>query len=376
MAPSRGLYTVADENRLILRNVRTKSQSLPRVLAKRTAYLEALIEKSPLAIVVLDSNHAVQMCNPAFEGLFLYSEAELIGTNLDDLITTKAMRSGATKITRRVLAGHEVRSTTVRRRKDGLLLNVEIFGVPLFVNGELNGVYGLYQDITETRRLERELRRLSGCLLRSRDEERRRIARELHDSTAQSLSALCMALSRLQMLSDNSTARRKRTSDCLKLAEHCAKEIRTISYLLHPPLLDEVGLASALDWYIDGFSNRSGIQVDMRLPQSLGRLAHDVEITIFRIVQESLTNVLRHSGSPKAEVCIDIVGSELVLKIIDHGKGLSPRRSRSAPKSRFGVGIAGMRERLNYLGGKLLLSSGTGGTTVNAILPLTRAPYE
>lgn len=348
----------------------------PSVLAERTAYLNVLIEKSPIGIAVLDSNHAVHMCNPAFERLFLFSQDELIGTNLDDLITSKDMRSDATKITRRVLAGHEVRSTTVRRRRDGMLLDVEICGVPLIVNGALTGVYGLYQDITETRRIERELRNLSGRLLRSQDEERRRIARELHDSTAQTLAGLCMGLSRLQATVHNlSVDACRRLSDCLTLAEQSAREIRTISYLLHPPLLEEIGLASALGWYVDGFSKRCGIHVDLQISPSLRRFPQEFEITIFRIVQESLANILRHSGSTTAEIRMRTGSSTLVLEIVDRGKGLVSESSRGAVKAPFGVGITGMRERLHQLGGELQIRSENKRTTVTATLPLSGVPY-
>jgi len=197
---------------------------------RTTLFLEALIVNCPIAIVVLDSQHKVQICNPAFERLFLYSQEELKRANLDKLITDKETRSQAVALTKRVLAGQTVHATTIRRRKDGIKVEVEIQGIPLMMKDSLVGVYGLYQDVTESKRTERLLRELSARLLRSQDEERRRVARELHDSTAQSLSALGVNLTRLKGLAGDLSTR-KLLSDSVALAEQCAREIRTLMYL-------------------------------------------------------------------------------------------------------------------------------------------------
>ena len=157
-------------------------------------------------------------------------------------------------------------------------------------------------------------------------------------------------------------------SESLSLAEECAREVRTLSYLLHPPLLDESGLSDAVQWYAQGFSQRSGIEVSVEIPSGLGRLARELELALFRIVQESLTNVHRHSRSTRAKIRIQTSNNLLTLEVIDNGRGLS-RSKLSRGRDGLGVGLAGMRERAQQLGGHLELSS-RKGTTVRAILPL------
>jgi len=337
---------------------------------RTTLFLHALIANCPVAIVVLDSQHKVQICNPAFERLFLYSQKELKRANLDKLIADKTTRSQAVALTKRVLAGHTVQATTIRRRKDGTKVEVEIHGIPLMVRGLLVGVYGLYQDVTESKRTERLLRELSGQLLRLQDEERRRIARELHDSTAQSLSALGMNLTRLKgCAGDLST--RKLLSDSIALAEQCDREIRTLTYLLHPPLLDEAGLASAISWYVNGLARRSGIHVDLKISPNLGRLPREYEMALYRIAQESLTNVVRHSRSSIARIQIARTSSHIIMDVKDQGRGIPSHYDHHGETVlSLGVGIVGMEERLRQLGGRLELSSSRQGTTVRAVLPI------
>src|SRR5581483_5087430 len=189
------------------------------------------------------------------------------------------------------------------RRVDGEWLEFEaiVSAIPHLM-GTSNRLLLCARDITERRRAEESLHRISGRLIQLQDEERRRIARELHDSTAQSLAALSMNLGALSQEAarklDNSANRI--ISESLGLAEQCAREVRTLSYLLHPPLLDESGLSDAVQWYAQGFSQRSGIEVSVEIPSGLGRLARELELALFRIVQESLTNVHRHSGSTRA----------------------------------------------------------------------------
>ncbi len=341
-----------------------------RSLLERTAYLKALVEHSPLGIVVLDPEHRVKMCNPAFESLFQHRQAEIVGTKLDNKISPAGMVAEATNVTQRAMSGEAVHRSTRRKRKDGTLIDVELHGVPLIVDGEQIGVFAIYQDITERKHAEESLRNLSAKLLQLQDEERRRIARELHDSTAQILAALTMNLGALSQEAarklDNSANRI--ISESLGLAEQCAREVRTLSYLLHPPLLDESGLSDAVQWYAQGFSQRSGIEVSVEIPSGLGRLARELELALFRIVQESLTNVHRHSGSTRAKIRIRTANNLLTLEVIDNGRGLS--RSKLSPgRGGLGVGLAGMRERAQQLGGHLELSS-RKGTTVRAILPL------
>ncbi len=216
------------------------------------------------------------------------------------------------------------------------------------------------------------LHQLSARLLYLRDEEQRRIARELHDSTGQYLAALGMNLAWLKeqavSLEPQSHAILEESSE---IVQRCTQEIRDFSYLLHPPTLDEYGLASALRWYVERFARRSGIQVSLELPEDLRRLSHDEEIALFRVVQECLTNVHRHSGSPTARIRIVQDGKSLSLEITDEGHGFQAARAETSEGgARMGVGLLGMRERMSSLGGELRIESDGHGTTVRAHLPL------
>jgi PAS domain S-box-containing protein len=240
-------------------------------------------------------------------------------------------------------------------------------------NGEPQYVIGMVEDITARKRAAEALRQLSGRLLRLQDEERRRIARELHDTTAQSLAALAMNLSVVKdSASDLSPRARTCLCESLELAEQCLREIRTLSYLLHPPLLDEAGLGSALRWFVDGYTRRTGVQVDLEMPPGLTRLPGDVELALYRVVQEGLTNIHLHSGSKKAHICLRWHPAQAVLTVADEGRGMPPglleRGGRRGAK--LGVGIPGMRERIRQLGGQFEIVSGSNGTTLTAIVPV------
>ena len=217
---------------------------------------------------------------------------------------------------------------------------------------------------------------LTARLLQLQDEERRRIARELHDSAGQSLMALGLNLSNLGTEIERLTKSAKTISDSVVLVNDMSRDIRTISYLLHPPLLDEAGLASALRWYIQGFTERSGIKVDLELPENFDRLPRDMETAIFRLVQECLTNIHRHSESPSATIAIIHSNGEVRIEVQDHGKGIPPdKKLELLSAGTPGVGIRGMRERLRQLGGTLEINSdGYGrGTLVVVRLPVANA---
>jgi len=236
----------------------------------------------------------------------------------------------------------------------------------------------LEREVAERRKAERKLldselslRELSGHLLRTQDEERRRLGRELHDTIGQYLAVLKMGLDSLntrQAVQDHSAA--TQIADCLNLAEQSIKELRTMSYLLYPPMLEEMGLKTALHWYIEGFSKRSGIDVKLEVCPSLRRLSGDVELAAFRVLQESLTNVHRHSGSSTARIRVTPEGGWLHLEISDAGKGM-PLAGSESPRDALGtmgVGLRGMNERVRQLGGTLSFRS-DGGTTILASLP-------
>ena len=222
-------------------------------------------------------------------------------------------------------------------------------------------------------RSEKALHHLSARILQLQDEERRHIARELHDTTAQNLAALSMNLSALCDRAATMDPRaREILEDTRRCAENCVRELRTMSYLLHPPLLDEVGLAGAVREYADGFAARSGIRVDLELPPRLGRLPIDIETALFRVMQESLANILRHSGSPSASIQFALGPSEIRLDVRDAGRGIPADKQPGAGGEvvSLGVGIRGMFERVRQLGGRLDVHTGEGGTTVRATLPL------
>lgn len=220
------------------------------------------------------------------------------------------------------------------------------------------------------------LRHLTGRLLNLQDEERRRIARELHDNAGQALSALAMNLGEVAKDLDRLVKTAGTVADSASLVQEMSNDIRTMSYLLHPPMLDEMGLGPALRWYIDGFSERSKIAVELECGQDLGRLPREVEIAVFRLVQECLTNIHRHSGSPTAAIRIWRPDSYLRVEVRDEGKGISAKmREQMESGGTVGVGIRGMRERVRQLGGSLEISSeGIGaGTRILVRLPATEA---
>jgi PAS domain S-box-containing protein len=233
-------------------------------------------------------------------------------------------------------------------------------------------VAGTCRDITEHVRAEEELERLSGKLLRLQDEQRRKIARDLHDSTGQDLAALAMMLDQLRdSVPPNKRKSRNLLSECKALADQCVREVRTLSYVLHPPMLDEAGLEHAIRDYVNGFAKRSGVQVELQLSPGLGRMAPEVELALFRVVQEALTNIQRHSGSEQAKIRIDR-NSDLVLEISDQGRKTSasaPQR-KGEPPFQFGVGIPSMQERVKLIGGRLDVHFSSQGTTVRVTLPL------
>jgi PAS domain S-box-containing protein len=233
--------------------------------------------------------------------------------------------------------------------------------------------YGTNTDIEDRKRAEEELRRLSGQLLRLQDEERRRIARDLHDSTGQNLVALATSLSQLRASIPSSGRKlRKLASQCQALADQCIREVRTLSYLLHPPMLDEAGLEDAIRHYAGGFTERTGIEVELEISPRLGRMRPNAEMALFRVVQESLTNIQRHSGSSQAKIRIERDPGKVTLEVSDKGSGIpgNLRRQNGKLSLGFGVGIPSMHERVKLIGGQLDIESSSSGTTVRVTIPV------
>jgi signal transduction histidine kinase len=213
-------------------------------------------------------------------------------------------------------------------------------------------------------------RALNRKLLQAQDEERRRLALELHDSAGQLLAALKWKMVPLtEDIARQDSELAKRSGDCLKLLDELWKELRTVSYLLHPPLLHEAGLSFALRWYLEGLAERSGLGVDLELDLHLARPSADIETTIFRIVQEALTNIHRHAKTKSARVRINGDSESIRVEIEDEGRGIAQFRSLDDPSFQMGVGIQGMRERVRLLNGRFKLKSGNAGTTIIAVLP-------
>ena len=234
----------------------------------------------------------------------------------------------------------------------------------------------LESEILDRKRMETSLRQLSGRLLRTQDDERRRLARDLHDHAGQTLVALSMNLAALQnVVRDRLPDAARLAAESQQLSDELSREIRTLSYLLHPPLLEEAGLGSALDWYIRGFSARSGVAVDLAFPPDLGRFSHELEIVLFRVVQECLTNIHRHSGSASAAIDLRRLERALLLEISDQGRGISAEKLRemNAAKVGVGVGVRGMEERVRQFNGTLTIDSTSAGTKVRVTLPLAES---
>jgi len=216
-----------------------------------------------------------------------------------------------------------------------------------------------------------ELQNLSLRLLKVQDEERRKLSRDLHDTTGQTLAALKMSVALLQANCKEDVAKTALASEVEQLADRAIEEIRTMSYLLHPPLLDEVGFACAAEWYVEGFAKRSGVTVSMDFATGRERSPMRVEIALFRVLQESLTNVHRHSGAEWVTVCFRYQREKIILEIRDNGCGIPAERLMRlrGASAETGVGLAGMRERMNELNGELQLESDGSGTTLRAIVP-------
>jgi signal transduction histidine kinase len=230
------------------------------------------------------------------------------------------------------------------------------------------------QRTEELERAQMDLRDLAGKLLQLQDEERRRVARDLHDSAGQTLAVLALNLAELSDLARvNDPRLPAKTKDTEEVVQRLTQEIRTTSYLLHPPLLDESGIAAALSWYVDGLVARSGLKIELNIPDEFKRPAREMELAIFRIVQECLTNILRHSGGDRAEIHLTRDVGGITLKVRDYGKGIDAENLAKVRAGNAGVGIQGIRDRARQLNGKMEVESSDAGTTITIRFPLPAA---
>ena len=325
----------------------------------------ALLDLANDAIFVKTASGTISYWNQGAERLYGWTMAEAVGRSPHDLFRTE-FPIPLTEIQEEDRWEGELRQT----RRDGTEIIVASRRTTLRDNERKPiGWLEINTDITLRKRAEDAARRLSGRILTLQDDERRRIARGLHDSLGQFLTALKMNLDLLPAADGN---RERLIAECSGIVDQCFAETRTISHLLHPPLLDETGIGSAIRWFVDGFAQRSGINVTLDLSPEIYRLHKDVEITLFRSVQESLTNVHRHSGASTVDIGLVLGAKKVRLKIKDNGRGMPRERLNSLTDGdgEAGVGIAGMRERVRELHGSLQLQSDRTGTTVIVTIPL------
>ncbi len=363
------------EKRLVAEEQFRAEQKAAREREKAEARFRSLLEAAPDAMVVVNTEGNVVLANAQVERLFGYSQQAMLGRSVEMLVPER-LRSDRNGQHMSFFGEERLRTKhtgieLIGLSSDGHEFPVEISLSPLQTDQGLL-VTTAIRDITERKRAEESLRVLSGQLMHLQDQERRRIARELHDSAGQILAALSMNLDLLVTNPATPFASAAKTvNESLLLVQELSRELRTISHLLHPPLLDEVGLASGLRSYLDGFTERSKIRVDLDLPSDLGRLSQDLETAIFRVVQECLTNIHRHSASLTARITITRSDTEMTVEVQDNGRGIPPEKRREMEAGGTpGVGIRGMRERLRQLGGSLHIQSNGNGTLVIARLPV------
>ena len=371
---------LAESNRALEAQIRARTQA-QEALERQTGTLREhsqLLDLANDAIFIRSFDGTVSYWNDGAERLYGWTKEEAREKRLGMLLQTK-FPTPFEKIKEALVRDGNWEGELVHTRKDGSRVTVASrWTLWRDQDGRPLGWLQINTDISGRRRAEESLRHLSARLLQLQDDERRRIARELHDSAGQILVALDINLSLIEKNAENHSPKTVNAiNESLGLVQQLSKELRTISHLLHPPLLDEAGLRSAVQWYVDGFAKRSKIPVDLELASDLGRLPRELETTIFRIVQECLTNIHRHSGSATANIRISRNSDGVAVEIRDRGKGMSNNNSRnSSGPVTPGVGIQGMRERVRQLGGHLKIRSGSGGTTVSAILPVAIASAQ
>ncbi len=374
---------------------------------KAIGLLAAIVDSSDDAIVSKSLDAVITSWNAGAERLFGYTAKEAVGQHIS-LIIPINRRDEEVAILERLKRGERIdHFDTVRMRKDGTTLDISLTISPVRDSaGRIVGASKIARDVTQRKRVERalheseqrfrlladaldtqvqfrtqelqrrnaeilqqseQLRDLSVRLLQAQDHERRHIARELHDSAGQTLAALGMTFARLaEDAKHNPTQLAAGFEDAQALVQDLTQEIRTASYLLHPPLLDESGLSSALDWYVQGLAERSGLEIDLKIGEEVERLPPEMELVIFRLVQECLTNIHRHSGSETAMIRISRKGDRIHVLVQDDGKGMSQDRLAEIQSKGSGVGIRGMRERVRQFQGELTVESNALGTTISA----------
>jgi len=377
---------------------------------RATDLLASIVNSSDDAIVSKRLDGVITSWNPSAERMFGYTAEEAIGQHITLIVPLDRRHEEATSLERLKKGGRVDHFETIRVAKDGSELDISLTISPVKDRlGRVTGASKVARDITGRKQIERELRErqaelrtlaegletqvrirtqeleqrnteilqqsdqlreLSNRLLRSQDDERRRIARELHDSVGQMVTALGMNLSSIAPHLEENSELSKALQESRDLITQLNKEMRTLSYLLHPPLLDETGLSEAIRWYLQGLAERSELEIQLGISENFGRLSSDLELALFRIMQECLTNIHRHSESKMAKVMLSRTGETVSLEIEDDGKGISPEKLAKIRAQHSGVGITGMRERVRHLGGVLDIQSNGKGTNISVTFPV------
>jgi PAS domain S-box-containing protein len=369
-----GGFLVLDERGRIIRLVGfavdiTALKRAEDEVRRSTEQYRVVAEMAVDAMLTIDEESRIQYCNPATKAMFGYEMEELQGRRLTMLMPERLWTKHIEGIRRYVTTGvrhvnwNGVEMTA--RRKNGEEFPVEVAFAEMVREGR-HTFTGYVKDITERKRALEEIHRLSGDLLRMQDAERRKIASDLHDSTGQVLVALASALAGLkESVPANEREARSLIAQCAGMADQAIREVRTLSYLLYPPELENAGLVEAIRGYVAGFVKRSGTEIILEISPNVGRMETDVELALFRVVQESLPNIHRHSGGRKALIRIHRE-TRLVLEIVDIGGGKTGREE-GGPWA-MGVGIRSMQERVKSIGGEIEIYRHDGGNTVRVVV--------
>jgi PAS domain S-box-containing protein len=334
--------------------------------------VDAFFSSSTVGFGILDSEFRYTRFNDVLPRMAGLNHQELLGKSVSEVFGERGMRAD-TVLREVLLTGKPVLDREVSAElpgRPGELRHWLMNYFPIREDQNKAQVGIIAVDVTARRKAEEALRKLSGRLLGIQDQERRRIARELHDSLGQYLAGLKIAI---EMLSNAGPGKNEvLLAECNDILDKSIAETRTLSHLLHPPLLDEAGFSSAASWFVSGFSQRSSIPVSLDLPSDLPRLPESIEIALFRILQESLTNVHRHSRATAAEIKVEADAEQVSIEIRDHGRGMPAYilQQIEGDGTKLGVGLAGMRERIHELGGSFEVVSDGQGTTVRATVPL------
>jgi len=343
-----------------------------KLAEERLREYEKAVEGVEEMIVVVDRDYRYLLANRAFLSYRCLQREQVVGRLVSDVIEKEYFERMVKGKLEESFSGkivtYELRYTYPKIGERDMLVTY----FPIEGSHGVDRIVCVFQDITERKRTEEELRQLSGQLLRLQDQERRKIARDLHDTTGQDLVAITTTLSQLHDGIPASNRKwRKLISQCQMIADRCISEVRTLSYILHPPMLDEAGLEDGVRHFAHGFAERTGIEVDLEISPEFGRLPEDIELSLFRVVQESLTNIQRHSGSFTAKIELVRDPENILLRVSDTGRGISPDKLKESRRNVVlsGVGISSMEERVKLMGGRLEIQSSGGGTLVQVALP-------